>query len=148
MNSKIWPRRPWKWPLDLNDLVSGWVNFFKNYIFEISASSWEKWAIARPCGQNFHLICPQRRCAYTMRWNSLWKYQPPKKHEIHAVDVDSFKCPYLFTKVLLLFKLAVFDLMVSKGQLIQGGPWLISKANFKVFIWAKNPTKIFLYFLL
>ena len=48
---------------DLGDLRRGSVNFFKNYIFEISASSWEKWAIARPCGQNFHLICPQRRCA-------------------------------------------------------------------------------------
>ena len=47
---------------DLGDLRRGSVNFFKNYIFEISASSWEKWAIARPCGQNFHLICPQRRC--------------------------------------------------------------------------------------
>ena len=28
--------------------------FFKNYIFEISASSWEKWAIAQLCSQNFH----------------------------------------------------------------------------------------------
>ena len=46
MKSKIWLRRPRKWPLDLNDLGSGSVNFFKSYIFKISASSWEKWAIA------------------------------------------------------------------------------------------------------
>ena len=46
MKSKIWPQRPRKWPLDLNDLGRGSVNFFKNYIFKISASSWEKWAIA------------------------------------------------------------------------------------------------------
>ena len=52
---------------DLGDLRRGSVNFFKNYIFEISASSWEKWAIARPCGQNFHLICPQRRCDYDLK---------------------------------------------------------------------------------
>ena len=47
MKSKIWPRWPRKWPLDLNDLGRGWVDFFKNYIFKISALSWEKWAIAR-----------------------------------------------------------------------------------------------------
>ena len=47
MKSKIWPRRPRKWPLDLNDLGMGPVNFFKNYIFKIRGSSWEKWAIAR-----------------------------------------------------------------------------------------------------
>ena len=46
MKSKIWPQWPRKWPLDLNDLGRGRVNFFKNYIFKISASSWEKWAIA------------------------------------------------------------------------------------------------------
>jgi hypothetical protein len=46
MKSKIWPPRPRKWPLDLNDLGRGSVNFFKNYIFKISTSSWEKWAIA------------------------------------------------------------------------------------------------------
>ena len=33
-------------PLDLNDLGRGSVFFFKKYIFKISASSWEKWAIA------------------------------------------------------------------------------------------------------
>ena len=63
MKSKIWPQRPRKWPLDLNDLGRGSVDFFKKYIFEISGSSWEKWAIGRPWGQNFHLICPQRRGA-------------------------------------------------------------------------------------
>ena len=47
MKSKIWPRWPRKWPLDLNDLGRGWVDFFKNHIFKISALSWEKWAIAR-----------------------------------------------------------------------------------------------------
>ena len=47
MISKIWPRWPRKWPLDLNDLGRGGVDFFKNYIFKISALSWEKWAIAR-----------------------------------------------------------------------------------------------------
>ena len=30
------------WPLDLKDLGRGSVNFFKNYIFKISASSWKK----------------------------------------------------------------------------------------------------------
>ena len=36
------------WPqLDLNNLGRGWVIFFKNYIFKISGSSWEKWATAR-----------------------------------------------------------------------------------------------------
>ena len=53
MKSKIWPQQPRKWPLDLNDLGKGWVNFFKNYIFKISASSWEKWAIARLSSQTF-----------------------------------------------------------------------------------------------
>ena len=43
------------WPLDLNDLGSGSVNFFKNYIFKISASSWEKWAIARISSQTFKI---------------------------------------------------------------------------------------------
>ena len=33
-------------PLDLNDLGRGSVFFFKKCIFKISASSWEKWAIA------------------------------------------------------------------------------------------------------
>ena len=75
MKSKIWPRRPRKWPLDLSDLGRGSVNFFKNYIFEISASSWEKWAIARPCSQNFHLICPQRRCDLQYRSDKIWGYK-------------------------------------------------------------------------
>ena len=43
------------WPLDLNDLGSGSVNFFKNYIFKISASSWGKWAIARISSQTFKI---------------------------------------------------------------------------------------------
>ena len=47
MKSKFWPRWPRKWPPDLNDLGRGWVDFFKNYIFKISALSWEKCAIAR-----------------------------------------------------------------------------------------------------
>ena len=55
MKSKSWPRRPQKWPLDLNDLGSDSVNFFKNYIFKISASSWEKWAIARISSQTFKI---------------------------------------------------------------------------------------------
>ena len=56
MKSKIWPQRPRKWPLDdLNDLGSGSVNFFKNYIFKISASSWEKWAIAWLSSQTFKI---------------------------------------------------------------------------------------------
>ena len=38
---------------NLGDLRRGSVNFFKNYIFEISASSWEKWAIARLSSQTF-----------------------------------------------------------------------------------------------
>ena len=46
MKSKIWLQRPRKWPLDLNDLGRGRVNSFKNHIFKISASIWEKWAIA------------------------------------------------------------------------------------------------------
>ena len=54
MKSKIWPQRPRKWPLDLNDLGKGWVNFFKNYIFKISASSWKKWAIAWLSSQTFN----------------------------------------------------------------------------------------------
>ena len=41
------------------------------------------------------------------------KISAPKKLGIYAVDVDFLKYPYLFTKVLLLFKLAVFDLMVA-----------------------------------
>ena len=43
------------WPLDLNDLGSGSVNFSRNYIFKISASSWEKWAIARISSQTFKI---------------------------------------------------------------------------------------------
>ena len=39
MKPKIWPQRPRKCPLDLNDLGRGWVNFSKNYIFKISESS-------------------------------------------------------------------------------------------------------------
>ena len=46
---------------NLGDLRMGSGNFFKSYIFENSALSWEKWAIVRLCSQNFHLICPQRR---------------------------------------------------------------------------------------
>ena len=48
MKSKIWPQWPRKWPLDLNNLRRGWVNFFK-----ISASSFEKWAIARFSSKTF-----------------------------------------------------------------------------------------------
>ena len=36
MKSKIWPQQPRKWPLDLNDLGRGLMNFFKKYIFKIS----------------------------------------------------------------------------------------------------------------
>ena len=53
MKSKIWPQRPRKWPLDLNDLERGSVNFFKNYICNISASSWGRWAIARLSSQTY-----------------------------------------------------------------------------------------------
>ena len=42
-------------PLDLNDLGTGSVIFFKNYIFTISASSWGKWAIARISSQSFKI---------------------------------------------------------------------------------------------
>ena len=55
MKSKIWPRRPRKWPLDLNDLGMGPVNFFKNYIFKIRGSSWEKWAIAQLSSQAYKI---------------------------------------------------------------------------------------------
>ena len=55
MKSKIWPQRPRKWPLDLNDLGGGWVDFLKNYIFKISASSWGKWAIAQISSQTFKI---------------------------------------------------------------------------------------------
>ena len=55
MKSKIWPQRPWKWPLDLNDLGRGPLNFFKNYIFEISAFQRKRWAMSRLRGQNFLL---------------------------------------------------------------------------------------------
>jgi hypothetical protein len=55
MKSKIWPQRPQKWPLDLNDLGRGSMNFFKNYIFTISPSSWEKWAIAQLSSQTFKI---------------------------------------------------------------------------------------------
>ena len=34
MKSKIWPHRPRKWPLDLNDLGNGSVDFFENVFFE------------------------------------------------------------------------------------------------------------------
>ena len=51
MKSKIWPQQPRKWPLDLNDLEMGSANFFKNYIFKIRGSSWEKWAVARLSSQ-------------------------------------------------------------------------------------------------
>ena len=47
MKSKIWPLRPRKRPLDLEDLRRGSVNFFKKYIFWIRAKHWEKWAIAQ-----------------------------------------------------------------------------------------------------
>mgnify|MGYP006975443240 CR=1 FL=1 len=44
------------WPqLDLIDLGRGWVIFFKNYIFKISASSWGKWAISRISSQTFKI---------------------------------------------------------------------------------------------
>ena len=36
-----------------NDLGRGSVDFFKDYIFKISGSSWEKWAIARLSSQTF-----------------------------------------------------------------------------------------------
>ena len=55
MKSKIWPRQPRKWPLDLNDLGMGSVNFFKNYIFKIRAWSWEKLAIARLSSQSLKI---------------------------------------------------------------------------------------------
>ena len=55
MKSKIWPQRPRKWPLDLDDLRRGWVDFFKNYTFKISASSWEKWGIARFFSKTFKI---------------------------------------------------------------------------------------------
>ncbi len=55
MKYKIWPQRPRKWPLELNDLRRGSVNFFKNYILKISVSSWEKWAIARLSSQTFKI---------------------------------------------------------------------------------------------
>ena len=42
-------------PLDLNDLGRGSVFFFKNYIFKMSGSSWEKWAIARLSSQTFKI---------------------------------------------------------------------------------------------
>ena len=38
------------WPQQLR---KGLSDFFKNYIFKIRASSWEKWAIARISSQNF-----------------------------------------------------------------------------------------------
>ena len=34
MKSKIWPLRPQKWPLDLEVLGRGSVNFFKKYILK------------------------------------------------------------------------------------------------------------------
>ena len=43
------------WPLDLNDLGNGLVNFFKNYISKISASSWGKRAIARISSPTFKI---------------------------------------------------------------------------------------------
>ena len=43
------------WPLDLNDLGNGSVNFFKNYISKISASSWGKQAIARISSPTFKI---------------------------------------------------------------------------------------------
>ena len=55
MKSKFWPQRLWKWPLDLNDLGSGSVIFFKNFIFKISASSWGKWVIAWISSQTFKI---------------------------------------------------------------------------------------------
>ena len=92
MKSKIRPKRPQKWPLDVNNLGSGWVIFFKNYIFKISASSWEKWAIARPCGQNFHLICPQRRCdikCNTKKSSKLSK-KPVKNQKFYLVKAKIY----------------------------------------------------------
>ena len=61
MKSKIWPQRPRKWPLALTDHGNGSADFFKRYIFKISGSSWEKWAIAWLSSQtckisNFYLL--------------------------------------------------------------------------------------------
>ena len=55
MKSKIWPRRPRKWPLDLSDLGRGSVIFFKIHIFKISESSWGKWAIVRISSQTYKI---------------------------------------------------------------------------------------------
>ena len=48
-------KRPRKWPLDLNDLGMGPVNFFKNYIFEISVFKGKRWSMSRLSRKIFSL---------------------------------------------------------------------------------------------
>ena len=39
-------------------------NFFKNYIFEISAFQQKRWGMSKLRGRNFHWISSQRKCGF------------------------------------------------------------------------------------
>ena len=142
MKSKIWPQRHQKWPLDLNDLGRGWVDFFKNYIFRISASSWEKWAIARFSSKSFKIsnLCYflvasedkelkngiwkslNRKLSYSSYWSNIYTYITyTVASEVIAVFLDQrfrgmFSGSDLPEKYFLLQKKLVFTIFIYQSQ--------------------------------